>query len=138
MPERPTATATALRSTPVKMFEILIAGLVLAVLICMLMIISKVDVDWPKTFEGFLPSNASASTKPCLDLLEAILERLMNHHEFPCADESRESFSAVVSRSVVSPVKTLTAQVEAQHRAIQGLAKTVKTLKNAPVLPPLP
>jgi metal iron transporter len=62
-----------LRSTPVKMFEILIAGLVsssqqrrltivkvleqvLAVLICMLMIISKMDVDWPKTFEGFLPS----------------------------------------------------------------------------------
>ncbi|KAJ7809144.1 hypothetical protein B0H14DRAFT_3481713 [Mycena olivaceomarginata] len=29
--KRPTATATALRSTPVKMFEILIAGLVLAV-----------------------------------------------------------------------------------------------------------
>ncbi|KAJ7914723.1 NRAMP family [Mycena leptocephala] len=45
-----------LRSTPVKMFEILIAGLVLAVLICMLIIISKMDVDWPKTFEGFLPS----------------------------------------------------------------------------------
>ncbi|KAJ6601396.1 natural resistance-associated macrophage protein-domain-containing protein [Mycena vulgaris] len=45
-----------LRSTPVKMFEILIAGLVLAVLICMVVIIAKVDVDWPRAFEGFLPS----------------------------------------------------------------------------------
>ncbi|KAJ7651483.1 natural resistance-associated macrophage protein-domain-containing protein [Mycena polygramma] len=45
-----------LRSTPVKMFEILIGGLVLAVLICMVIVISKVHVDWAKAFEGFLPS----------------------------------------------------------------------------------
>ncbi|KAJ7492199.1 natural resistance-associated macrophage protein-domain-containing protein [Mycena latifolia] len=45
-----------LRSTPVRMFEVLIAGLVLAVLICMVIIITKVDVDWPKAFQGFLPS----------------------------------------------------------------------------------
>ncbi|KAJ7722589.1 natural resistance-associated macrophage protein-domain-containing protein [Mycena metata] len=45
-----------LRSTPVRMFEMLIAGLVLAVLICMVILISKVDVDWGKAFEGFLPS----------------------------------------------------------------------------------
>ncbi|KAJ7897345.1 natural resistance-associated macrophage protein-domain-containing protein [Mycena olivaceomarginata] len=45
-----------LRSTPVKMFEFIIAGLVLAVLICMVIVISKVHVDWAKAFEGFLPS----------------------------------------------------------------------------------
>ncbi|KAK7044485.1 manganese transporter pdt1 [Favolaschia claudopus] len=45
-----------LRSTPVKMFEILIAGLVLAVLVCMVMIVAKVDVGWAKAFQGFLPS----------------------------------------------------------------------------------
>ncbi|KAJ6520267.1 natural resistance-associated macrophage protein-domain-containing protein [Mycena sanguinolenta] len=45
-----------LRSKPVKMFEFLIAGLVLAVLICMIIVISKVHVDWAEAFDGFLPS----------------------------------------------------------------------------------
>ncbi|KAJ7315009.1 natural resistance-associated macrophage protein-domain-containing protein [Mycena albidolilacea] len=45
-----------LRSTPVKMFEILVGVLVLAVLTCMVMVIAKVNVDWPRAFEGFLPS----------------------------------------------------------------------------------
>ncbi|KAJ6544260.1 natural resistance-associated macrophage protein-domain-containing protein [Mycena capillaripes] len=45
-----------LRSTPVRMFEVLIGGLVLTVLICMVVVTTKVHVDWAKTFEGFLPS----------------------------------------------------------------------------------
>ncbi|KAJ6627937.1 smf Mn2+ and Fe2+ transporter-like protein [Mycena sp. CBHHK59/15] len=45
-----------LRSTPVKMFEFLIAGLVLTVLICMIVVITRVDVDWAEAFDGFLPS----------------------------------------------------------------------------------
>ncbi|KAF7337619.1 Manganese transporter pdt1 [Mycena sanguinolenta] len=47
-----------LRSKPVKMFEFLIAGLVLAVLICMIIVISKVHVDWAEAFDGFLPSKS--------------------------------------------------------------------------------
>ncbi|KAF8079350.1 natural resistance-associated macrophage protein-domain-containing protein [Lyophyllum atratum] len=45
-----------LRGRPVRMFEFLIAGLVIAVLICMAIIIAKVDVDWAKAFEGYIPS----------------------------------------------------------------------------------
>ncbi|KAJ7755070.1 natural resistance-associated macrophage protein-domain-containing protein [Mycena maculata] len=45
-----------LRSTPVKMFEFLIGGLVLAVLVCLVVIITKIDVDWAQAFDGFLPS----------------------------------------------------------------------------------
>ncbi|KAJ7255856.1 NRAMP family [Mycena haematopus] len=45
-----------LRSTPVKIFEILVASLVLAVFICMVIVITKVDVDWAKAFVGYLPS----------------------------------------------------------------------------------
>ncbi|KAJ7054213.1 NRAMP family [Mycena amicta] len=45
-----------LRSTPVRMFELLIAVLVLAVLICMVVVISKVHVRWADAFEGFVPS----------------------------------------------------------------------------------
>jgi hypothetical protein len=83
--------------------------------------------------------SSSPPTKACFSLLNDIQERLANHHEFPAADESRESFAAVVSRAVSSPVKSLTAQVESQHKAIQALSKTVESLKNAPVLSlPLP
>ncbi|KAF7344387.1 Manganese transporter pdt1 [Mycena sanguinolenta] len=45
-----------LRSAPVKMFEIFVTGLVLAVLMCMVIVITKVNVEWAKAFEGFLPS----------------------------------------------------------------------------------
>ncbi|KAI5998054.1 smf Mn2+ and Fe2+ transporter [Pisolithus albus] len=45
-----------LRTRPVKMFEYLITALVLAVLICMAMIIARIDVNWESAFKGFLPS----------------------------------------------------------------------------------
>ncbi|KAM6498889.1 Natural resistance-associated macrophage domain containing protein [Amanita muscaria] len=45
-----------LRGTPVRMFELLIAGLVLAVLLCVAIIISKVNVNWSDAFLGFVPS----------------------------------------------------------------------------------
>ncbi|KIK30057.1 hypothetical protein PISMIDRAFT_20916 [Pisolithus microcarpus 441] len=45
-----------LRTRPVKMFEYLITALVLAVLICMAMIIARIDVNWGVAFKGFLPS----------------------------------------------------------------------------------
>ncbi|KAK7461376.1 Manganese transporter smf1 [Stygiomarasmius scandens] len=45
-----------LRGKPLRWFEILIGALVLAVMICMCIIISKVNIDWASTFEGYLPS----------------------------------------------------------------------------------
>ncbi|KAI6136223.1 smf Mn2+ and Fe2+ transporter [Pisolithus thermaeus] len=45
-----------LRTRPVKMFEYLIAALVLAVLICMAIIIARIDVNWGDAFKGLLPS----------------------------------------------------------------------------------
>ncbi|KIK00753.1 hypothetical protein K443DRAFT_678945 [Laccaria amethystina LaAM-08-1] len=45
-----------LRGRPVKVFEIFIAVMVLAVLICMVVIISKVNVNWADAFQGYLPS----------------------------------------------------------------------------------
>ena len=68
------AMGDPLRGKPVKMFEILIAGMVstfvgfsslcsqlsslkvIAVLVCMIVIISKVDVNWADAFEGYIPS----------------------------------------------------------------------------------
>ncbi|KAH7886220.1 smf Mn2+ and Fe2+ transporter [Phlebopus sp. FC_14] len=47
-----------LKSRPVKLFEFLIAGLVLAVLICMALIIARITVNWGDAFFGFVPSKA--------------------------------------------------------------------------------
>ncbi|KAI0783150.1 natural resistance-associated macrophage protein [Abortiporus biennis] len=41
---------------PVRLFELLIGALVLIVLICMAVIISKVGVNWGDAFDGFVPS----------------------------------------------------------------------------------
>ncbi|KIM38137.1 hypothetical protein M413DRAFT_447908 [Hebeloma cylindrosporum] len=50
------AMGDPLRGKPVKMFEILIGAMVIAVLVCMIVIISKVDVNWAHAFEGYIPS----------------------------------------------------------------------------------
>ncbi|ESK86095.1 transporter protein smf2 [Moniliophthora roreri MCA 2997] len=50
------ALGDPLGGRPVKSFELVIAGLVLAVLVCMCIIIARVDVHWGDAFEGYLPS----------------------------------------------------------------------------------
>ncbi|THU79102.1 natural resistance-associated macrophage protein [Dendrothele bispora CBS 962.96] len=45
-----------LRGKPLKWFELLIGGLVLSVMVCMCIIISKLNINWGDTFEGYLPS----------------------------------------------------------------------------------
>ncbi|KAI0059413.1 smf Mn2+ and Fe2+ transporter [Artomyces pyxidatus] len=52
------ACGDPLLGRPAKMFELLIASLVIAVLVCMCIIISKVHVDWGQAFDGFVPSKA--------------------------------------------------------------------------------
>ncbi|KAK1236706.1 Manganese transporter smf1 [Marasmius sp. AFHP31] len=41
---------------PARWFEWIISGLVLAVLVCICVILGKVNVDWGDAFEGYLPS----------------------------------------------------------------------------------
>ncbi|KAH8825860.1 natural resistance-associated macrophage protein-domain-containing protein [Flagelloscypha sp. PMI_526] len=45
-----------LRGRPVRSFELLIAALVFAVLICMAIVIARIDINWGDTFTGFIPS----------------------------------------------------------------------------------
>ncbi|THU79101.1 Nramp-domain-containing protein [Dendrothele bispora CBS 962.96] len=45
-----------LRGKPLKWFELLIGALVLSVMVCMCIIISKLNINWGDTFEGYLPS----------------------------------------------------------------------------------
>ncbi|KII93016.1 hypothetical protein PLICRDRAFT_49119 [Plicaturopsis crispa FD-325 SS-3] len=50
------ALGDPLRGRPVKAFEFTIALLVLAVLICIAIVVAKVDVDWGNAFHGYIPS----------------------------------------------------------------------------------
>ncbi|KAJ8515896.1 hypothetical protein ONZ45_g6747 [Pleurotus djamor] len=50
------AMGDPLRGRPVRMFELLIAALVFAVLICMGVILSRVQIDWADAFHGYVPS----------------------------------------------------------------------------------
>ncbi|KAJ7015789.1 hypothetical protein C8F04DRAFT_1205143 [Mycena alexandri] len=83
-----------------------------------------------------MDAHRSTPTKACMALLKLIQERLVNHHEFPVADDSQVSFSATLTRAVVNPVKELAAQVEVQQRAIQNMSKKLESTYNAPILTP--
>lgn len=50
------AMGDPLRGRPVRLFEFLISGMVIAVLVCMVVVISKVDVNWGHAFQGYIPS----------------------------------------------------------------------------------
>ncbi|KAJ7879865.1 hypothetical protein B0H13DRAFT_1892029 [Mycena leptocephala] len=73
----------------------------------------------------------SAPTTACLDTLNAFQSRLDAHHEFPREDETADSFSALLTKSVTAPIQILTAQLQAQHQAIQSLTKSVDSTKMA-------
>ncbi|KAJ7822150.1 hypothetical protein B0H13DRAFT_2376775 [Mycena leptocephala] len=73
----------------------------------------------------------SAPTTACLDTLNAFQSRLDAHHEFPREDETADSFSALLTKSVTAPIQILTAQLQVQHQAIQSLTKSVDSTKTA-------
>ncbi|KXN84965.1 Manganese transporter pdt1 [Leucoagaricus sp. SymC.cos] len=50
------AMGDPLRGHPARMFEFLIAALVMAVLLCMAIVISQIQINWGLAFDGFLPS----------------------------------------------------------------------------------
>jgi len=50
------AFADPIHGRPVRSFEYLIGILVLVVLVCMCILVSRVQVQWDKAFQGFLPS----------------------------------------------------------------------------------
>ncbi|KAJ7869442.1 hypothetical protein B0H14DRAFT_3440631 [Mycena olivaceomarginata] len=84
---------------------------------------------WAASFDEL----AIAPTAACLDALDTFQARLDGHHEFPWEEETTESFSALLTKSVISPIHILTAQLQAQHQAIQSLSKSVDSVKTAHV-----
>ncbi|KAJ6450734.1 hypothetical protein C8R47DRAFT_1084333 [Mycena vitilis] len=85
-----------------------------------------------ETIDVFRAHNASL-TRAGYRVLEEIHQRLVDHHELSSASDDSTTFSSVVTRAVVTPIKALAASVEAHQRAIQSLTKSVESLKNAPL-----
>ncbi|KAJ7026226.1 hypothetical protein C8F04DRAFT_1190768 [Mycena alexandri] len=83
-----------------------------------------------------MDANRATPTKQCMLLLRRIQERLFDHHELKGEDDPQLSFSAILSRAVVTPVKELAEQVESQQRAIQNLSKRLETVRNTPIASP--
>ncbi|KAJ7141493.1 hypothetical protein C8R44DRAFT_727077 [Mycena epipterygia] len=75
----------------------------------------------------------SAPTTACFAVLDRIEERLVNHHEFPREFETAKSFGAILTKSVLSPIASLSSQLQAQHKAIQSLSKVVEHIKSSPL-----
>jgi hypothetical protein len=73
----------------------------------------------------------SAPTVACFDALDAVQARLDNHHEFPRDAESAESFSALLTKTISAPVQIMSAQLQAQHKALQGLTKSIESVKTS-------
>ncbi|KAJ7137235.1 hypothetical protein C8R46DRAFT_1234617 [Mycena filopes] len=76
---------------------------------------------------------SSAPTMANWEALDAIAERMVNHHLFPSSGDDKEAFGVIVTRSVSVPVKELASRVESQNKAIISLTKTVEGLKKASV-----
>jgi metal iron transporter len=45
-----------LKGRPVRVFEVFVGAMVVAVLICMAIIVGRINPHWPDVFQGFLPS----------------------------------------------------------------------------------
>ncbi|KAJ7923935.1 hypothetical protein B0H13DRAFT_1864411 [Mycena leptocephala] len=73
----------------------------------------------------------SAPTVACFDALDAIHHRLENHHEIPRGTETSDSFGALLTKVVVTPMASISAQLQTHHKAIQALSKVVESGKTS-------
>ncbi|KAF8167251.1 natural resistance-associated macrophage protein-domain-containing protein [Crassisporium funariophilum] len=119
------AMGDPLRGKPVRMFEVLIAGMVLAVLVCMIVIISKVDVNWAHAFEGYIPSKhmfASGGIYTSVGILGATV---MPHSLFlgsALATQDRISFRAKGNANVLTTVNSKESDESLQSKPIEKLS----------------
>ncbi|KAJ7831943.1 hypothetical protein B0H14DRAFT_2592368 [Mycena olivaceomarginata] len=68
-------------------------------------------------------------TAACFEALDAVHARLEAAHEFPRDAESPESFSAILTKSMAAPIQIMTAKLQAHHKALQSLTKSVESVK---------
>lgn len=105
------ALGNPLHGRPVKVFEWIIAALVLAVLICMAVIIGKVNIAWGEAFDGFVPSKTIFASGALYTSVGILGATVMPHSLFlgsHLATQDRLSKEPLVP---VSPVSSLSSKV---------------------------
>ncbi|CAL1694687.1 unnamed protein product [Somion occarium] len=99
------ALGNPLGGRPVRLFELLIAALVLTVLVCMAIIISKVGVHWGQAFYGFVPSNSIFKSGALYTSIGIIGATVMPHSLFlgsALATQDRITSSTELTKPVFS------------------------------------
>ncbi|KAF4573647.1 hypothetical protein EYR36_008165 [Pleurotus pulmonarius] len=119
------AMGDPLRGKPVRMFEFLIAGMVLAVLICMAIIISKVDVNWAEAFHGYVPSKYIFQSGGLYTSVGIIGATVMPHSLF--------LGSALATQDRISAVPP----AKPEEKLVKSLSLTSDDYENAPKTPTL-
>ncbi|KAJ3571740.1 hypothetical protein NP233_g3550 [Leucocoprinus birnbaumii] len=71
-----------LAKEPARLFEVFIGFMVIAILVCMGIVVGRVDIVWAKTFEGYLPSKQVFTSGGLYDAIGIIGATVMPHSLF--------------------------------------------------------
>lgn len=93
-----------------RMFELLIASLVIVTLVCFIIIIARVKPSWPDVFEGFLPSNHIISPNALYLSVGILGATVMPHALFLGSHFSTMNRMAYVKKDVPSTAEDSAAQ----------------------------
>ncbi|KAG1754742.1 natural resistance-associated macrophage protein-domain-containing protein [Suillus paluster] len=118
------ALGNPLHSRPVKLFEWIIAALVLAVLICMTIIITKISVAWGQAFDGFVPSQALFASGALYTSVGILGATVMPHSLFLGSHLATQDR---VSKKPLPPVSSLSDKV--RERESTGVASRRERLR---------
>lgn len=130
------AMGDPLRGKPVRTFELLIAAMVLAVLICMAVIIAKIDVNWADAFQGYVPSKYIFKSGGLYTSVGILGATVMPHSLFlgsALATQDRMDWHDTVGKGLgkialpTSPASSTTSLADAVTREsrIRRLARTI-------------
>ncbi|KAG1886046.1 smf Mn2+ and Fe2+ transporter [Suillus subluteus] len=105
------ALGNPLHSRPAKVFEWVIAALVLAVLICMAVIIAKINIAWGPAFDGFVPSQEIFSSGALYTSVGILGATVMPHSLFLGSHLATQDR---LSKKPLAPVSSLSSKVREQ------------------------
>lgn len=102
------ALSNPLHGRPAKVFEWIIAALVLAVLICMAVIIARVNIAWGPAFNGFVPSQTIFSSGALYTSVGILGATVMPHSLFLGSHLATQDR---LSKKPLAPVSSLSSKL---------------------------
>ncbi|KAG2350940.1 smf Mn2+ and Fe2+ transporter [Suillus weaverae] len=106
------ALGNPLHARPAKVFEWIIAALVLAVLICMAMIIAKINVAWGQAFDGFVPSQTLFVSGALYTSVGILGATVMPHSLFLGSHLATQDRLSKISLAPISPLSNKSRELE--------------------------